>query len=54
MSMLKLPTIVTIFIVLVTAVMISYDFQQVSAQVSTVQLTNSTSVPAMVITSSRW
>ena len=45
----KLPIIVSIFIVL-TAVMISYDFQQVSAQVSNSTTTNSTSVPTSVIT----
>src|SRR2546428_12010016 len=47
--MLKLPIIIFIFIVL-TAVMISYDFQQVSAQVSNSTTTNSTSVPSRVIT----
>ena len=47
---MKLPIIVTIFILLVTAVMISYDFQEVSAQVSNSTTTNSTSVPTMVIT----
>ncbi len=47
--MLRLPTIVTIFIVLVTIVMISYDFQQVSAQVSNSTTTNTTSVSAITI-----
>ena len=47
--MLRLPIIVTIFIVLVTTVMISYDFQQVLAQVSNNTTTNSTSVSAITI-----
>lgn len=52
--MLKLSIIVTIFIVLVTAVMISYNLQQVSAQVSNSTTTNSTttnstSVPAITV-----
>jgi YVTN family beta-propeller protein len=47
--MLKLPLIVTIFIVLVTAVMMSYNFQQVSAQVSNSTTTNSTSVAAITV-----
>jgi YVTN family beta-propeller protein len=47
--MLKLPIIVTIFIVLVTTVMISCDFQRVSAQVLNSTTTNSTSVSAITI-----
>ena len=47
--MLKLPIIVTILIVLVTTVVISYDFQQVSAQVSNSTTTNSTSVSTVTV-----
>jgi DNA-binding beta-propeller fold protein YncE len=47
--LLKLPIIVTIFIVLVTTVMISCEFQQVSAQVSNSTTTNDTSVSAITV-----